>query len=490
MIPPNVFPEGSNLAYCVIAGGQKDDPAPDQSGTAKCVDPLRHSTQISKDDLPFCTTLRSPTQGDLETTPMPPEPGTVCAVSFQTGDPSTRVIVGTPNDINQQLGLTGNMGVDWVKILEMLFTGKRSPPRNVREVTERGAKRRRPQETNQEWHNALTKGIASHAAWSQMAGIVLPQVKQIDTAIQQFMNIPSIGNIGQLAGTIMSLANMIKGMSASQRKRATQNMPPELVVGFDNLLNLIPEVETDGSYIASGRVDEETFMENTVSLLSQVNNMSDLLYVMNRLRGDVSLRGFDKLSTLSDTLLKANNTFTSLNTEEGKSTLYLDKIVSESRHYIDVGDILLVSNTVVQVVEIEQSANTINVAPEIQENFNDEKLQIYLPNIEYTVETESGPMTMTMDANGNVKPSKQSAAQVQQIIQKILGILQAAQGANPSKNLFGEAAGLVSEAINRIPPGIRQAILTSTPPGVQIHQLFNAATGNQLPNPFLAGLGS
>ena len=75
-------------------------------------------------------------------------------------------------------------------------------------------------------------------------------------------------------------------------------------------------------------------------------------------------------------------------------------------------------------------------------------------------------------------------------MQKILGILQAAEGANPNKNLFGEAAGLVSEAINRIPPGIRQTLLSSTPPGVQLHQVFNAFTGNRGPNPFVAGLGA
>ena len=481
MIPPNVFPEGSNLAYCVIAGGHKDDKPQDESGTAKVVDPLRHSISISKDDLPFVTTLRSPTQGDLETTPMPPEPGQICAVTFQTGDPTTRVISGIPNDLNQQSNIAGNNpGTAWIKILEMLMTGKRTPPRNVREKKDRGAVVRDKQESGQEWMNSLTQGLASHAAWSQMAGIVLPQVKQIDTAVQQFMNIPSIGNIAQLAGSIMSLANMLKGMSGSQRKRATQNMPPELVTGFDNLLNLIPEVETDGSYIASGRVDENTFMENAVDLLSQVSTMSDLLYTMNVLRGDVSIRGFNNLSELADTTLKANNTYITADTEEGTSTLYLDDLVSESKHFIDVGDTLQVKNYLVQVIEAEQSANTIVVSPVIEDSFVDESLLIYLPNYEYTIDTDDyGPVTMTMDANGNVKPNKQSAAQIQQIIQKVLGILQAAEGANPTKNLFGEAAPLVSAALGRIPPNIRQALISSTPPGLNIPQLVNNLTNGK-----------
>ena len=468
MIPPNAFPEGSNLAYCVIAGGHKDDKPQDESGTAKVVDPLRHSSSISKDDLPFVTTLRSPTQGDLETTPMPPEPGQICTVSFQTGDPTTRVITGIPNDLNQQSSIAGNLsglrGLGWGH-LEMLLTGKRTPPRNAREKKDRGAVVRDKQESGKEWMNSLTQGLASHAAWSQMAGMVLPQVKQIDTAVQQFMNIPSIGNIAQLAGSIMSLSNMLKGMSGSQRQRATQNMPPELITGFDNMLNLIPEVETGGTYIASGRVDEETFMENTVTLLSQVSNMSDLLYVMNRLRGDVSLRGFENLAPLADTFLKANNTVLSTDSETGTSTLELDDIVSESRHYLDVGDTLLVKNYIVQIIEVEQSANTIVVAPNIDENFVNETLKVYLPNIEYTMDTDDyGPVTMTMDANGNVKPNKQSAAQIQQVIQKILSIMKMAEGAKSTKNLFGEAAPLVSAALGRIPSNIRQQLLSSTLP--------------------------
>lgn len=481
-IPPNIFPGGSNFAYCLVAGGHANDKPQDESGTCKVVDPLRHSSSFSIENMPFVTTLRSPTQGDLETTPMPPEPGQVCAVSWQTGDPTTRVVCGIPNDLNQQSSMASNdPGNFWTQETESKRTNKRTPPKNVQEKNDRGAVVREKEETGDDWTNSKTKGIASHAAWSQMAGIVLPQVKQIDTAVKQFMNIPNIGNISQLAGTIMSLANMLKGMSNSQRKRATQNMPPELVTGFDNMLYLIPEVQTSGSYVCSGRVDEETFMENAVTLLSQVSNISDMLHVMSRLRGDVSLRGFEKLAPPADTFLKASNNPTD-DEETGQTTLLLDDTVSESKHFIDVGDTLFVKNYIVQVLEVDQDSDSIIVAPNIDEVFDEQPLLIFLPNIEFTSNTDYGQITQTMDANGNVKPTKNSAAQIQQIIQKLLGILKAAEGANPKKNLFGDAAPLVSAAIGRIPPNIRQGLLSSTPPGLNIEQVINKLTNGD--NPF------
>lgn len=313
--PPNVYPHGPNFSYQVVVGGQLSDKCPDESGTCKIIDPLKHSESgYDIEKLPFVTGFHAPDQASAETTYNPCEPGTVVVVSNTTGEPSCRVVVGSFNQKSMLKSDEGNNPVmAWIKKAMALTTDKNRPTK-FQEKQERGATVRAIDQEQGDWKNELTKGIPTHAAFSTLAGQILPQVKQIDTAIQKAMNIPSASMLSQLPGSFQSLSSLFSGMSEDQKKEATGNMNEDILMAFESILVLLQDGEVLGNYVTDGRVHTETLTENAIALLKQVTNLSELIGVMDRLRSDTSLHGLDKLESI---------TFTS-NTAYGMITRTLD----------------------------------------------------------------------------------------------------------------------------------------------------------------------
>lgn len=305
--PPNMFPHGSNYSYCIVVGGHEGNKPSDESGTISVMDVTKHHPSISPKDMPFLTLLRSPTQAELETTPFGAEPGTCVVTSSTTGGPTDRTIIGMPNELFQTQAMAGNGPLDQIlNIVAAFLTGKRMPPKNAPEKNDRGAVVREKQETGGEWSHDKAFGLATHAAWYPLAGMVLPQVKQIDTAIQQFANIPGLDVLSQLPGSIMNLSSLFSKLTQKQKQKATQNLPPMTITGLENMMNLMSEVTPGGSYVSSGRIHEETFIENMVELLSQATTMSDVIEIIQRLRYDTTLHGLDKLANVE---FKANTAY-------------------------------------------------------------------------------------------------------------------------------------------------------------------------------------
>jgi hypothetical protein len=305
-VPPNTFPHGYQIAYNVVTGGHSKEPAPDQSGTLRIIDPIRHGQQVNQDDLPFVTTLRTPTQSALEETPFPPEPGSVVAVSFNMGDPTSRAVVGMPNEINNSQSVAGNNPLMHHIIQAVGKDVMKYKPTKYKEKNHRGAIVRAIDEESGNWKHELTKGLPTHAALYPLAGQVLPAIKQIDTAVKEFASILNQGSIGQMPGSIMNLSSIFQKLNKKQKKKILENKPETLVNAIESMMNLMVEGEGSGSYISSGRIHEETFIENLVELLSQCTNLSDLVDCMQRLRYDESLFGLDKLENIE---LKANSAF-------------------------------------------------------------------------------------------------------------------------------------------------------------------------------------
>jgi hypothetical protein len=67
-----------------------------------------------------------------------------------------------------------------------------------------------------------------------------------------------------------------------------------------SISTLIQAHETDNGvgYVTDGVVHYGTYLENAVQLLSQVQNLDELMTIMSRLQWDVSLFGLDKLNTI------------------------------------------------------------------------------------------------------------------------------------------------------------------------------------------------
>ena len=450
-----IDPRAHSTQFGVVSGGQQSDPDPNKSKAFKFFNPSYHGPNIDPTDMPFNTPPTIAGQPFTEMLYGPPEPGTVVKyerVSLgegQTGIP-TGAYGGGINGTGQTVA--GNIGLyQLIQQVQGLTTDKQVKPRVV-EKTVDGALVRPIQNKGQNWMHSMTQGIAPHAAWNPIAGQFLQEMKNIETALQSFAQIPNAGALAQLPGSIMNLGSLLKGLTNRQKSKATQNMPPLVAQGFESMINLMSDAETSGMTMTGGRINPEVFTENMIELLSQVTNISDLVDVMFRLQYDESIRGLEEYAKSADTGLTANtNVVIAGEDEEEVSYLTLNKSVGESIVYFTEGYSINVGSQTHIVISAEQDSREITVFPKIEDEFVNERVRVYLPVAEIEVEGPYGPMTMDIDMNGNMKPNKNSAQALQQAMQALQGILKLCPTAKNGEFLFGNAAGIMSQLFNRIP---------------------------------------
>jgi hypothetical protein len=458
-------PRTHSIQFNIVSGGQQSDPDPNKSGGFRSFCPPFHGTNINPTEMAFNTPPTIAAQAFTEMYSRPPDPGTlVCGAATALGERQSFVPTGAYGGGINGTGtnVAGNSGLyKLIQLVQALTTGIQVKPQIVEKMVD-GALVREMKEKGQDWMHQMTQGIAPHAAWNPIAGQFLQEMKQIETAIQSFASIPNAGSLAQLPGTIMNLASLMKGLTNSQKSRATKNMDPLVSQGFESMLNLMSDVETSDMTMTGGRINPEIFTENMIELLSQVTNISDLVDVMHRLQYDETLRGLDSYAKTAETGLLAE---TALRTavvtedEENVSYLLLDKTVGESVVYFTEGYSLNVNNQTYVVISAEQDSDEITVFPKIEGGFIDQKVRVYLPVTEFEVEGPYGPMTMEMDMNGNIKPNKNSAQKLQQAMQALQGVLQLCQAGSQGKSLFDDAAGAMSQLFNRIPNSQARSIL-------------------------------
>ena len=150
---PNEFPFG--ITPSVATGGHFYDPAPDQSCTLRTIDPQRHG-QIDHKQMPFITRIQNPTQSTLEEFSAPPEPGTIVYTTFNTGDPSTRAVCGSPNEMNNSQSVPGNNPIMTHLMEAMSELVNKNRPISYNNKEERKASVRAVDNETGEWMNALT----------------------------------------------------------------------------------------------------------------------------------------------------------------------------------------------------------------------------------------------------------------------------------------------------------------------------------------------
>ena len=83
-------------------------------------------------------------------------------------------------------------------------------------------------------------------------------------------------------------------------------MPPQVQDALNSFLNLLTVGNSSDLYIGGNPAHAETFIANAVDLLSQVTNLSDLMVVLQRLHGDETIRGLDKLENI---VITANSAY-------------------------------------------------------------------------------------------------------------------------------------------------------------------------------------
>lgn len=290
--------------YCIVAGGHLNDPAPDQSGTVKVIDPLRHGLNVIPEDMPFITMIRD--TGEQESTPVVPDPGAVVLCEWETGSPHKRRIVGMPNEKNMSQTVPGNQDLVQGHIKRQLEKKTGKFVSNGTQPETRDGVPIKKTLNGQEYYHNLTRGLPTHAALYPMAGTIIQPINQIETAVQQAAQGLSPSMISQLPGQIMSIASMFKGMTSDQKSKAKEKMQPDVAEGFDSMLELMMMDGDTGAFAAGNRCNTEVYLERSIDLLSQCTNLSDLFDVMHRIQHDKNLRGLD---TLPKVKVKSSSAF-------------------------------------------------------------------------------------------------------------------------------------------------------------------------------------
>lgn len=284
-------------SYGIVVGGHKDDPGP--KGTAKVVVPTRHSSNFEPDSMPFITCVQSPNQGSMIKATNPPEPGSLVEiVNEEPGNPGTYRITGACSTaINRQKDEPGNSKLmEWLQRGGRMDTGKQQPA-PFKQTVDKGAVVRELQEKGA-WMFNKTKGLPVNLAFSTLAGQIIPQTKNIDTAIKENIGIPSASMLSQLPGSVASLSKILSNLTNKQKKAATAGMPEDILMAFESLSDLIVTGDVGTGFLSSGRVHEETYIENLIELLKQVKTLDDLISVFDRIRFDTTLHGLDKLQAV------------------------------------------------------------------------------------------------------------------------------------------------------------------------------------------------
>lgn len=336
---PKNFPSDGGIQIGIIASGgdpqgNGDFPS-DMSSNMKVASPLEHGSGVSPEHLAFSTMMASPdawSQCSFKGTLTPGTPVLFMKTSGQSGG----VIIGQLNGINNSRSsrVPGNADLlsNWEQFTTMDM-GISMPPK-IQETTERGAKVRKVQETGEMFSLDKLEGLPLHGALFDMTGFKLPEVKKVPTAKQENTKMMTQNMLDQLPGTLMSLGQMFQGLMKKGGSNASNpgsgfgqsagsqtgnftgsvsfnertymediydNLPSQqLRDAVTNLSNLIQSLEVSGGvgFVTDGVVHEGVYLENARDLLSQAQNLDDIMYVLSRLQWDTTLFGRERLTAV------------------------------------------------------------------------------------------------------------------------------------------------------------------------------------------------
>lgn len=290
----------SSLVYGIVVGGGEDDPAPDQSNGLRVYFPSIHGKDVNIKHLAFSPRLLGPDRQSMQSFSGGLDYGSLVVAYKDTGSNQCQIL-GLANDLNnRENSIGGNSNLLFLAPqIAAQFTrqmGINRPPK-VQKSSEGGAEIYKIQEQGAHFHDLL-KGLPTHGALFPMAGLPIDPVKAIRTAIAAASAIPSAGLLASLPGIVMSLGTLANTILANRNnnKKLKTSVPRDTFNAFVSMSTLIQSMEQGegAGFLTGGKVDEETYVNNAIDLISQTSNVSDLMTVMNRLQSDETLFGMDK----------------------------------------------------------------------------------------------------------------------------------------------------------------------------------------------------
>ena len=354
----NGFPGPDSKIQMAVVDSREE--AKDKSCNQKCYSPTNHGQDVDFDHLMQNPMIQGASGFLQQIYGGTVDPGTPVLMLKSLGDPGG-VILGQSNTVRkggQGADGGGAPGMGKVSELTSHEIDVNTPP-DIKETEEGGVMIRKIIEKGISHKLDLLDGLPLHGALFDMAGFRLPDVKNVPTAKQTNDQMMNAQMLQQMAGQIMSLGQMFQGLmgnkgaggggggygagssglginlppgesyvppgantgaggaeyggglgnnsiSAFQAPEGTpmyqimEGLTPQMQAAVNSLSILIQGLETnDGvAFFTGDVVHEETYLKNAQQLLSQVDSLDDLMYVLNRLQWDTSLFGREQLSNV------------------------------------------------------------------------------------------------------------------------------------------------------------------------------------------------
>lgn len=336
---PSNFPggEGGILDYFLVVNKAGDDPQR-QDGSMRLMNPRTHNPQnVDADDMSFSGSVYNPTQMGQQSSPGRLDPGTMVYGIKVPGQSQVIVLGQAQTQKKSGSGAGGGGGNDLLSGFSDVFSDKLpiNVPPTVQETTDAdGVKVRKIKEKGEQHSFNLLDGLPSHGASFPMAGYRLPELPNVPTARQQNTGMMNMEMMQQMMGQIMSMGQMFQGLMGnrggggggggmsgggaagggatapeyivggwpddSPMNKILAALTPEMRTAVSNLSLLMQGLEAnDGVAFFTGNVvHEDTYLKNAEDLLSQVQSIDDLMYVLQRLQWDTTLFGHDKLQSV------------------------------------------------------------------------------------------------------------------------------------------------------------------------------------------------
>lgn len=360
MRTPNSFTDGTCIG--IVVGGDINDPASDHSGGMRIFIPGLHGRDVDVRHLAFSSMQKGATNMSQQSFEGVLDPGSVVYVRKDTGSNMCHIL-GTANEIyDPNSTVSGNFNLLSLPQIQQAIQRQiniRVPPQ-IQETSSNGVRVRTPQEKGELHRHALLAGIPANGAVYPLAGSIVPNITNVPTAIQAFTSIltpalaallpginASLGSMltslrtGNLTGSLaarpatvglttnntISIANTstantvstgIPGeivgptgidattmITTNQMKEYSRELmskfTPQMKTTFTSMSMLMSSIETTtgAGFMSGGRVDPNTYMTNTVSLLGQCRGIGDMVSCMQQLQYDNSLFGTNKLSNIT-----------------------------------------------------------------------------------------------------------------------------------------------------------------------------------------------
>lgn len=147
-------------------------------------------------------------------------------------------------------------------------------------------------------------GLASHGAQSPLNGAIIPQLKQISTAIDSYGSVITSATISKLPGSNFDISQLLTLMPDKLKTELLQSLPDNVKETLNTVLTMKQnyEINNFGGSLSGTKVNLLEFLANAVALLKGIQTSDDLLDKLKTLMSDNSYSGMSSLNQLVENI--------------------------------------------------------------------------------------------------------------------------------------------------------------------------------------------